>query len=168
MDTNNLVNFLMWAMILFGPLIWIYLILHTLNWNRRKNLFSDSWIVFIVLLVSSFAVFFAFLIADVNFYGLLHLSLPVLFLLILIAVNTFSVAAVLNYRESKRIVSIVDNPSEETNEKTGNVKIFRTSAIVSILTIAMVISLVMFVNEISTKTKEEIKPSFNSDYTVYE
>ena len=168
MKMNNLIDFLMTTMILFGPLIWIYLILYTLNWNQRENLLSDSWIIFIVLLISSFAVFFAFLIADANFYGFSNLRIPLLFLLVLIVINTFSVAAVLNHRENKKNISIADNSNKEINQNTGNQKILMTSAIISILTIAMVSSLIIFVNEISTIRIEEKSRRSDSGYAVYE
>ena len=67
----------MMTIILFAPLVWIYLILYTLNWGERKRLFSDSWIVFITWLVSSLGVYIFGLSAEFGFYKLFHGNVPV-------------------------------------------------------------------------------------------
>jgi len=51
-----------WLLIMIAifsfPFAIIYLILFTLNWNDKKNIFSDSWFVFIAWFVSSLLMFF--------------------------------------------------------------------------------------------------------------
>ena len=99
METGDFIWYLLMAIILFVPFAWIYFILYTLNWDQRKNLFSDSWIVFITLLISSFAVIFVFLLADVSFRRYFYLADPVTFFLLTVLANIFSIVTVLTSRD---------------------------------------------------------------------
>ena len=79
MEPNDFIPFLMMIIILLVPLVWIYLILYTLNWGGRKSLFSDSWIIFITWLVSSLGVYIFCLSAEFGFYKLFHGNIYVTF-----------------------------------------------------------------------------------------
>lgn len=169
METNDFIPFLMMTIILFAPLVWIYLILYTLNWGERKRLFSDSWIVFITWLVSSLGVYILGLSAEFGFYKLFHGNIYVTFFPFTLIANILSIAAVLKSRENKKSLSIVADSNEEKIQKTDNGKIWKTSAIVSVLTLAMVFSLFMFIGDITTRIEKlNPKPKYESGYAVYE
>lgn len=164
MDTEGFFWLLSIAFILFVPLAWIYFILYTLNWDQRKNLFSDSWIIFITLLISSFAVIFVFLLADANFYRYFYLVNPVTFFLLIVLANIFSIVAVLTSRVKKNL-SIAADLNEEEGSKPDISKIWQTSVIVTLLNLAMVVSLVMFVKDITTRLE---KPKPTPEFGIYD
>lgn len=167
MEINDFIPFLMMIIILFVPLVWIYLILYTLNWGERESLFSDSWIVFITWLISSLGVYIFCLSAEFGFYKLFHNNIYVTFFPFTLTANIISIAAVLKSRDKKKNLSIVADSNEEKFEKTDNGKIWKTSAIVSILTLAMFVSLSMFVDDIS-KRIENLNPKPKVDFGIYD
>lgn len=176
MEAGDFIWYLLMVIVLFVPLAWNYFILYTLNWNQRKNLFSDSWIVFISWFISSLFVLILIAFFDARFYDYPYLVNPVSFVLLLVSANIFSITAVLKSREKKKL-TIVDYlsrlpSSRSLNESISlgisNRKILQTAAIVAFLNLAMIISLVMFVKEISTRTKEEINWRQNFNYVSFE
>ena len=81
--------------------------------------------------------------------------------------NILSIAAVLKSRERKKNLSIVADSNEEKIQKIGNGKIWKTAAIVSILTLAMVVSLFMFIGDITTRM-EKLNPKPNPEFGIYD
>lgn len=173
METGDFFWLLSIVIIPFVPLAWNYFILYTLNWDQRKNLFSDSWIIFITWFVSSLIAAVVILILDARFHDAFYLVNPVSFFLLLVAANIFSIIAVLKSREKKKLsiaddlnrLSIGSELNKELSLGISNRKILQTSVIVTLLNLAMIISLVMFVKDIRTRLKTS-KPT--PAYGIYD
>lgn len=50
---KDFAGFILMSLVWCFPFGFIYLVLHLLNWNERKNLFSDSWFVYLTWIISS-------------------------------------------------------------------------------------------------------------------
>lgn len=84
MELSDFAALLILAVILLFPFGIIYLILNTLNWNNKKNIFLDSWAVLIAWIVSGLLVVLVFGISDVvwrfsSFSGLIFFRFDVCF-----------------------------------------------------------------------------------------
>ncbi|CAN5630852.1 hypothetical protein BH20ACI4_BH20ACI4_13480 [soil metagenome] len=168
MEISDFAPFLLMTIFLFVPLMWIYLILYTLNWGERKNLFLDSWVVFLAWIFSGLAVWIFCISAEFGFYKLFHPNLYVTFFSFTILANVFSIAAVLKTREKKKNLSILSD-SDKNIKQPDIQKIWRTSVIVSLLTLAMMTSLVMFVGNISAKMeKSNPNANTNTNFKIYD
>lgn len=173
MEVGDLIWYLLMIIVLFGPWVWNYFILYTLNWNERKNLFSDSWIIFITWFVSSLVVFILCALLDARFNGYFYLVNYVTFLLLLFSINIFSISAVLKGREKKKLsiaddlrrLSIGSKLSEGISLGIGNRKILQTSVIVTFLNLAMIISLIMFIKDVNKRLE---KPTQTPVYGIYD
>lgn len=173
MEVDDFIWYLLTIIVLFGPWVWNYFILYTLNWNKRKNLFSDSWIIFITWFISSLVVLFLVAFSDARFHGYFYLVNYVTFFLLLFSINIFSINAVLRSREKKKLsiaddlrrLSIGKGSSEGISLGISNRKILQTSVIITFLNLAMIVSLIMFVKDVN-KRLEEPKPKPN--YDIYD
>ena len=166
MEGSDFLPFLSLTVFVFIPFAWIYLILYTLNWNEKKNLFLDSWVVFLAFIFSCFGVWLFCLSPEFGFYKLFSSNIYVTFFPFAIFTSFFSIAIALKTRQRKRNLSIVGDSDEIVKSKnTGN--IWLTSLIVSILTLAMMTGLVMFVGDISKRVRNETKPKSNGGYISF-
>ena len=75
------------------------------------------------------------------------------FFFLLVFANIFSIVAILTSR-TKRELSITEALPEKVNSKIGIDKIWQTAVIVTFLNYAMIISLIMFVREVSKKMRK--------------
>ncbi len=163
-----------WFLVMLGflsvPFGAIYFILYTLNWNERESLFSESWAVFLAWLISSISAFFVLVLIDHKLYrynfsgfGFVEFLSP-----LVIAANIVSIALVLTLkvREREKRLSVTDN-DEENIRKTDNKQIWKTSVIVSVLVLAAVVSLGIFIVDISNRTKK-LNPKSDSGFVIYD
>jgi hypothetical protein len=170
LEFRDFIGLLILAIMLLTPLVSIYLTLETLNWNEGKNLFSISWAVFFVWLVSSFSAVLICalvdhkfrLLNDSNFYFFLIPSTAIL--------NIFSIAGFfsLKSRDREKGTFVIDSSEIENSRKVNNRNIFQTSVIISIITLSIVMSLFLFLKNVEPKI-QRLMPKNESDiFTVYD
>ena len=174
---EDFVLFLTMLLILIFPFGFIYLILYGLNWNESKNLLSDSWFAFLAWLLSGFLMFFVYILIENNFGRFLRESIDrkfgdsgkyfflVFFVISLVVVNICAIAGTLYLRSGEKKTLFITNYGDKKSEKPSVKNIWRTSAIVSVLTIMMTISLFFALKDIGEKLEKE-KPRNN--YGIYD
>lgn len=147
--------FLILTLICFLPFSGIYLLLYTLDWNEKKNLFSDSWFVFLTWLFTSISIFIFYEINRFNFHSIRGFGLYSLVFVSIIVVNIFAIAGVLYLRSRKEKSLIITNYNDEKLEVPNLLKTLRTSAIVSFLTLMMVVSLFLALEDFDKRFKKD-------------
>jgi hypothetical protein len=141
--------------VLSFPLGVIYLILSALNWNAKKSLFLNSLFVCLALLASSFLVFFIYAFGYIYFRYNDGFVFFVLFIPSLIIANICSTAAVLySGSRQKNPTSITNYVNVEWQIPTMG-KVWQTSAVVSVLTLLMIIGLIVAINDIEDKFEDK-------------
>lgn len=162
LEPKDFIGLLIMAVILIIPLVSIYLTLKTLKWNEGKKLFSTSWALFFVWIFSGlFAVLICAVVAD-NLSVFQDKTFFVLLIISLLIVNTVSIAGILNFTNDKseeNLLSIESNNNNK-NYRAEYKKIFKVSAIVSVITLAVFSSLIFFLIDIDSKVKI---PHFQDD-----
>jgi hypothetical protein len=151
MEIDDFAWFLTMTAIMSFPFGIIYLILNTLNWNERKNIFSNCWFVFIAWLLSSLSMALIYALIDNKFYFSNSLFLFAFFIPSLIAANICAVAGVLYFKSRPKNSVILTNHNDDNIKVPTMRKIWQTSALVSILTLLMVIGLIVAINDITEK-----------------
>ena len=135
MELNDLVRLPMMAVPLIVPFGVIYLILDALNWNKKKNLFADSWSLFLTGLVSSFCISMLYLrFGNLDLYE---------FVFLLFIANSGAFAGILYLRSptEKSFLSDSRDKGQRGNFNVG--KLWRTSFIVSFFTLLSIISIIV-------------------------
>ena len=164
---------LLWFIAMIGivsfPFAIIYLILNTLSWNEKRNIFSDSWSVFIAWLISGFLIIIIFALVDFNFRIHNRFAFFASFALSAITVNICAIAPVLFFRSRQRSSIVLTNLNREIYiPKTK--KIWQASIPVSILTWLMIVGLIIALNDISQKIEDRFYPKNkdNIEFGIYD
>lgn len=168
MEISEFIGFLLMAIILLVPFASIYLTLHILSWGERKSLFLDSWFVFLTWIFSGFVVYIFCISAEYGFHKLFTVNPFFTFYPLTIAANIFSIAAVLKIRRNKKVISVVNEIKAEDFSEKNIRSVWQTSIAVSILTMAVTISLVMFVGDISKRNRNQTSPTSNGGNISFE
>lgn len=178
---EDFVLFLTMLLILIFPFGFIYLILYGLNWNERKNLLLNSWFAFLAWLLSGFLVFFTYALIEHNFGRFLRelidrkfgdfgkYAFLIFFVFSFIVINICAIAGTLYLKGSEKKVLSMTNCDDKKSEKPSIKKIWQTSAIVSILTIMMTISLFLALKDVAEKLEKENPKNKNGvTYGIYD
>jgi len=153
MEIDDFVRFSVLAAIIGFPFGIIYLILSALNWNGRKNIFYNSWLVFTAWLLSVLSMIGLHAVIDINFHFSGALVFAV-FIPSLVTVNICAVAAVLYLKSRpKNPVSLTKLDAEDVPPNIG--KIWKTAALISILTFLTVIGLIVAIADILEKISQK-------------
>ena len=164
-------QFLVGILYFIFPFVSIYFILFTLNWNKRENLLSDSWFVFIAWLASSFVALLTFALLEYN--RLIKFDSIVGYIILIFLTNVFAVTAVLYLKTKAKAedLFITDNLRDDNIGNIGIIKIWQTSVIVSFMTLVIVASLFFAIQDISQKMelgKEKPKKEGEISFGVYD
>ncbi len=166
---EDFAGFILTILICCFPFGFIYLVLNLLNWNERKNLFSDSWFVYLTWIVSSlFGYVVCELIGQRFFRYQSEFVALVSIIFSMILVNICAIAGVLYLRTRKQETSNITNYNDEEIKKPNTKKIWQTSVVVSISTLFFVYSLTMAVNDISERWKEKPKKADKLSFEIYD
>lgn len=150
--------FLSAILVLCLPFGSIYLTLNILNWNEKKNLFLDSWFVFLTCVFSSLLVFCIYAVTAFSFRYLGGFVYFVFFIFSIVIANIFAIAGVLYLRSREKKLSILTDYKDENIQRPNIKKIFQTSASVSFLIFALVVGLFFLLeydNERLEKQKQQ-------------
>jgi hypothetical protein len=159
-------NFIYSVLILGLPLFCIYFTLNILNWNEKKNLFSNSWFVFLAWLLSSFSVFFFYL-----FFGVLptfYFIDFVMFVFSLFFVNTAAIAGVLYLKSREPKISIISNDNDEYVQRTNIKKILQTSAIVAFVNLLLITSLFLNLDTYEKIERQNREKNGKNSFGIYD
>lgn len=164
-------QFLVGTLYLIFPLVSIYFVLFTLNWNKRENLLSDSWFVFIAWLASGFIAWFVGASFELN--RLIRFDSFASCIILIFLANIFAITAVLYLKTKAKAedLSVIGSLADDKIGNVGIIKIWQTSIIVSFMTIIMVASLFFAINDISQKMepgKEKSKKKGEISFGVYD
>ncbi len=161
-------QFLVGTLYLLFPFVSIYFVLFTLNWNKRQNLLSDSWFVFIALLASSFVA--SFVVALIEHNRLIEIESFAVSIISIFLANVFAVTAVLYFklRAKAEDLSVTGNLADDKTGNVGIIKIWQTSVIVSFMTLVMVASLFFALQDISQKLEGNKKGKNGVSFGVYD
>ena len=164
---EDFAGFILMTLICCFPFGFIYLVLNLLNWNERKNLFSDGWSVYLTWIISSLFGYVVCALVERKFFR--HQSefvalVSIIFLIILI--NICAIAGVLYLRTRKQGTSSITNYIDEKIQKPNIKKIWQTSAVVSISTLFFVYILIIAVNDIGERWKETPKKSDKLSFSI--
>ena len=161
-------QFLIGTLYLIFPFACVYFILFTLNWNKRQNLLSDTWFVFIALLMSSFVAWFMLALLVHN--RLIKLESYAVSIISIFLANVFAVTAVLYLKLKAKAedLSVTGNLAVDKTGNIGIIKIWQTSVIVSFMTLVMVASLFFALRDISQKLEGNKKGKNGVSFGMYD
>lgn len=144
-----------WLLIMIAvfsfPFAIIYLILYTLNWNKKKNIFLDSWAVFIAWIVSGLLLLAVFAICDAiwRFSIFSGFAFFVSMYVVIGFGNLISIFGVL-YIRSRQNVTLINPNSKETDAPSVQ-KTLQATFAVYFLTWLMIIGLTMAMTDIDER-----------------
>lgn len=137
------------AMVVF-PFGFIYLILLAMNWNRRKNLFLDSFVVFVTWFASSFVGVCAALAISIVVYTGTVIDLS-LFIVVVLLGNIVAITGVLFARRGALKNSIVAQGNDREIETVTVKKIMQTSFAVSVLLLVVMVCMFFAIRDIKER-----------------
>lgn len=130
------------------PLVIIFLVLLTFDWNRRQNLFYDAWFVYLVWMGAT--VCFCLPVLGVGEYKITSDAVNLaLFYTSVLSLQTVAVAGVLLWRSNR--VSEYVPLTEVTKERPQARGIWKTAILVSVLTSLMMLGLAAAIDDIDQR-----------------
>ena len=163
MEIQDLTAFVFYTLFLGCPLGSIYLTLKMFDWNQKRKLFSDSWLVYLTWLISSLLVtgLAAFFNVGNSFINFL------IVIVVLLIVNSLTIATTLSWiGKVKKIADIFDVENEE-NAPESKQKILKASISISIVTILTVLTLLSVMIGIDSLI-ERINPKPKNSFEIYD
>jgi len=150
---NDFIGFAAMLGILIFPLAFIFLILTVFNWNKRKNLFADSWFVYLAWTLFGLLTAVAGLVVDAKFGIEETVSITASFYLSIIIIQSSAIAAVLFWRSRpKNAISLVDARAVAPDIPRAR-NIWKTAFLVGVLTSLMMLGLISAIEDIDDKLK---------------
>lgn len=138
---NDFINIGALLGIMIFPFVIIFLMLMVFNWSERKNLFSDSWFVYLAWMFLGLLTALACLIVDDRFS--IEETAPIMatFYLSIVSIQTTGIAAVLYWRSGRKNAASLVCLTEEIADAPPARKIWKTAFLVSVLTSLMMVGL---------------------------
>ena len=153
MDKQDFAGLGLIGLFLFCPLVSIYLTLKFLNWNNQKKLLSDSWFVWLSLLISAF-------LTAILTNGFINFPTSIFVLFI----SNISIAGItLSWLgKAKKAVNIFNSQGKKS-EILDIRKIWTAATAVSfvtIFTVLVLLSLIFGIGSLMDKVSPKTEPSF--------